>query len=548
MITVKDEDGNITTTSPPLVSTPINDRRPNHLEYEQWEAVAFNTLWDNIKNPSSMGFSSGGKTSAELWLWINTEYHTISRLTCKSKEEKWWGLRYKDFGGPVTGENGYYKKWKSARKEAEDAEVIVTNGLSIMVFVDSFPATLKWIPATSSLLSENNLRVTAARLQEHYRLIMKDKPNQHPSKVSALHTRIKELEEANAALTAHATSASTSTSKQCKRLRNSDLKCSNTKCGKVGHIIDDCFKEGGGKQSQYPDWWKGKKQVAPPSANAANHYTMTARIVEALTVTKSNPKDGSHILADSGALAHFFYDKSTFRSYSKHSGTAGSSSKRGTQFIIEGVGEIQIKVMYQGVKRTITLWNVFHAPDIASNLLLLGILDVLGYRMVIGGRKMIFQALSGDEMLEAALEEGLYVVTGVPATAVHSAMAAHTLPNDPQYLHWAAAHIMPERLELGVKVLDGMPEIEPGLRERLPMCQDCKEGNTNKQLRPERPDMVTESNFQWFIDLWGPLRVISVGGNLYGLFGVDEFTGRKFFKALKNRQAATVLDKLEPLQ
>ncbi|ESK86409.1 retrovirus-related pol polyprotein [Moniliophthora roreri MCA 2997] len=386
MITVKDEDGNITMTSPPLISTPINDQCPNHLEYEQREAVAFNTLWDNIKNPSSMGFSSGGKTSAELWLWINTEYHMISCLTHKSKEEKW-----------------------------------------------------------------------------------------------------QELEEANAALTAHATSASTSASKQCKGLHNPDLKCSNTKCRKVGHIIDDCFEERGSKQSQYPDWWKGKKQVAPPSANAANHYAMTARIVEALTVTESNPKDGSHILADSRALAHFFHDKSTFCSYSKHSGTAGSSSKQGTQFIIEG-------------------------------------------------------------MLEAALEEGLYVITGVPATAVHSAMAAHTLPNDPQYLHQAAAHIMPKRLELGAKVLDGMPEIEPGLRGRLPTCQDCKEENTNKQPRPERPDMVTESNFWWFIDLWGPSRVISVGGNLYGLFGVDEFTGRKFFEALKNRQAATVLDKLEPLR
>ncbi|ESK82084.1 retrotransposon ty1-copia subclass [Moniliophthora roreri MCA 2997] len=151
-------------------------------------------------------------------------------------------------------------------------------------------------------------------------------------------------------------------------------------------------------------------------------------------------------------------------------------------------------------------------------------------------------------MLEAALEEGLYVITGVPAAAVHSAMAAHTLPNDPQYLHQAAAHIMPEQLELGVKVLDGMLEIEPGLRERLSTCQDCREGNTNMQLRPERPDMVTESNFWWFIDLWGPSRVISIGRNLYGLFGVDKFTGRKFFEALKNRQAATVLDKLEPLR
>ncbi|ESK81773.1 retrotransposon ty1-copia subclass [Moniliophthora roreri MCA 2997] len=126
-------------------------------------------------------------------------------------------------------------------------------------------------------------------------------------------------------------------------------------------------------------------------------------------------------------------------------------------------------------------------------------------------------------------------------------MVTHTLPNEPQYLHWAVAHIMPERLELGAKVLDGMPEIEPELRTRLPMCQDCREGNINKQPRPERPDMVMESNFWWFIDLWGLSRVVSVGGNLYGLFSIDEFTGRRFFEALTNRQAVTIIGKLEPL-
>uniref|UniRef100_A0A0W0GB80 Uncharacterized protein n=1 Tax=Moniliophthora roreri TaxID=221103 RepID=A0A0W0GB80_MONRR len=87
---------------------------------------------------------------------------------------------------------------------------------------------------------------------------------------------------------------------------------------------------------------------------------------------------------------------------------------------------------------------------------------------------MVFHAPSGDEMLEAMLEEGLYVVTGVLAAAVHSSMVTHTLPNEPQYLHWAAAHIMPKRLELEAKVLDGMPEIEPELRTRLSTCQDCR--------------------------------------------------------------------------
>jgi hypothetical protein len=41
-------------------------------------------------------------------------------------------------------------------------------------------------------------------------------------------------------------------------LNKAHLKCTNTQCGKTGHIIDDCFQPGGEKAGQYFPWWKGK--------------------------------------------------------------------------------------------------------------------------------------------------------------------------------------------------------------------------------------------------------------------------------------------------
>lgn len=38
---------------------------------------------------------------------------------------------------------------------------------------------------------------------------------------------------------------------------NSGKECHN--CGRTGHIRDDCFRKGGGKEGQYPAWWRGKK-------------------------------------------------------------------------------------------------------------------------------------------------------------------------------------------------------------------------------------------------------------------------------------------------
>lgn len=64
------------------------------------------------------------------------------------------------------------------------------------------------------------------------------------------------------------------------------LKCSN--CRKVGHIIDDCFQQGGGKVGQYPHWWKGKCTTASAnlvtsltsdgSTSAGTHWVLSATI------------------------------------------------------------------------------------------------------------------------------------------------------------------------------------------------------------------------------------------------------------------------------
>jgi hypothetical protein len=49
-----------------------------------------------------------------------------------------------------------------------------------------------------------------------------------------------------------------------------NLVCENkANCGKTGHLIKDCFQLGGGKQGQYPAWWR-RKWTAAVGANAAN--------------------------------------------------------------------------------------------------------------------------------------------------------------------------------------------------------------------------------------------------------------------------------------
>ncbi|KAJ3829929.1 hypothetical protein F5880DRAFT_1501937 [Lentinula raphanica] len=57
-------------------------------------------------------------------------------------------------------------------------------------------------------------------------------------------------------------------------VRFPEKKCKN--CQRSGHVAEDCFRKGGGKEGQYPSWWKGKRDTHGTSTTgpAANTVSM----------------------------------------------------------------------------------------------------------------------------------------------------------------------------------------------------------------------------------------------------------------------------------
>ncbi|KAJ3978772.1 hypothetical protein F5890DRAFT_1392696, partial [Lentinula detonsa] len=100
-----------------------------------------------------------------------------------------------------------------------------------------------------------------------------------------------------------------------------EKKCSN--CQRAGHIAEDCFRKGGGKEGQFPAWWKGKKDttVGPSSANATATSNDNGPDVAELTqfyglAATSRDSAGDDIYADTGASDHFFRNREDFVTYS----------------------------------------------------------------------------------------------------------------------------------------------------------------------------------------------------------------------------------------
>ncbi|KAJ3967471.1 hypothetical protein EV361DRAFT_807217, partial [Lentinula raphanica] len=137
----------------------------------------------------------------------------------------------------------------------------------------------------------------------------------------------------------------------------SNKESSAANCGRKGHIKEECFRKGGGKEGQFPLWWRGKKESTSSLANLAitdvpQHYAMMA----------SQPQQFGFVFVDSAASDHFFWSRSDFITYEPYE-SVGQSSEENTSFEIVGRGRAK-KVLFEGNKEIIlTFENALHAPN-----------------------------------------------------------------------------------------------------------------------------------------------------------------------------------------
>ncbi|KAJ3996497.1 hypothetical protein F5050DRAFT_1807705 [Lentinula boryana] len=258
-----------TESLPKITTTAINDPSPTILEYELRESVAYLTLWNNIKNPDGLGIPHG-MSSDKLWKYLETEFQKVTTIARQRKEDNLRACRYVE-GTKIAGDGGYAEKMRLLVKEANNCGSNISPSQFNTIFLDSFPRATEWIVMTGNLMGEPSFTVIISRLEEFFLHSRRGINGGGVSvssgdRVSALQAEVDSLK-------------ALFIQNRSKGPTNPDLTCSNPHCKGRGHTIENCWKIGGGKQGQYPKWWKGQRDT-PVSENPAANHTTTSTIEE----------------------------------------------------------------------------------------------------------------------------------------------------------------------------------------------------------------------------------------------------------------------------
>lgn len=193
---------------------------PSVEEWDQRDSWTQGLITLNVKNAIGLGVKLEG-SAHETYRSIADVKDKASDLGCITAENQLNEIKYVE--GTDMEEHIARLRTGWTLANAQGAEI--KDEKFRMIVLRSLPAA--WLPFIGSLFGEKTSTAVIERIIQHALFIASvSRPN--PTTVQALST------QGNA--------------------RNAHLKCSNPNCGKTGHLIDRCFREGGGMAGQYPDW------------------------------------------------------------------------------------------------------------------------------------------------------------------------------------------------------------------------------------------------------------------------------------------------------
>ena len=206
------------------------------------------------------------------------------------------------------------------------------------------------------------------------------------------------INKSNATMMA-ATSKSKDKNGKGKTKAKAKAYCTNPNCNKDGHMIDQCFEKGGGKEKEVHKWVK--KQAARKAASVSAHvadnvkkdkdknYTMLTYSIpddSSTLIVTSDFKSEAHatsgangIILNSGASSHFTPNRLKLMNYTDINPEPIRAAD-GCTFSALSKGDLKVELPNKNQKLTpITLKNVYYSPHMVFTLMSVSCVDQAGF-------------------------------------------------------------------------------------------------------------------------------------------------------------------------
>jgi hypothetical protein len=197
------------------------------------------------------------------------------------------------------------------------------------------------------------------------------------------------------------------------------------------------------------------------------------------------------------------------------------------KYAVKGVGSTSFQLEFGN---SLHMKDVLFVPVLRKNLLSISALEDKGYRVAfVDGQVLVWPRDSNIDATEVigVLEGGLYKLSRHPAQAL-----IHDNTNLCELWHQRFAHLHYKALPALRKMVTSIPELQ---EEHEGICRGCTLGKNTKGPYPSSDSRSKGILDLVHSDICGPMTVSSLGGFLYYVTFIDDFSRKTWIYFIKTK-------------
>ena len=442
------------------------------------------------------------KTAASLWLKLESLYMTKSLTNKLLLKQRLFGLRMQE-GTPL---RDHLDQLNTILLELRNIDVKVEDEDAALILLVSLPLSYENF-VQSFIVGKDTVSLEEVR--------------------SSLHTRELRHKATGAGTDNQTAGLIASGSKGHGQPGKKKFKKPGSKGPKANDVCNYC-KEKGHWKNECPKKKKQHLEQKPGSAAVAVDGTNSEEDIA--LVADEHMHHADIWVLDSGASYHICPRREWFSTYEQ---IDGGNVFMGNSSVCKAVGIGSIKIRTHDGKFC-TLHDVRHVPLMSKNLISLSLLDSKGFDYKGGGGAI--HVYKGSNVILKGVKRGtLYYLQGSTVTGSANVASSVVHQDDLTRLwHMRLGH-MGER---GLQILSKEDLLGGHKIKNLEFCEHCVFGKLHRSKFPKAVHRTKGTLDYIHSDCWGPSRIESLGGHIFFMSIIDNYSRMTWVIMMKHKSEA----------